>query len=68
MHMPLMERAQMKVLPQADRANDLWPRSHGLLHACRTCITTNVIGVGLAAIAAAGLGVRRLAKRLTTPA
>ena len=33
-------------------------------NACRTCVTTNLVGVGMAAVAAAGLGLRRAARRL----
>ena len=33
-------------------------------NACRTCMTTNVIGVAVAGLGAAGLGVVTFAKRL----
>ncbi len=56
-----MERAQMKMLPLANRANDLGPAATVCCNACRTCITTNIIGVGIAAVGAVALGVRRLA-------
>jgi hypothetical protein len=35
-------------------------------NACRTCVTTNVLGVAMAGVAAAGFGVARFVKRLVT--
>jgi hypothetical protein len=32
-------------------------------NACRTCVTTNIVGVLMAAAAAAGVGLRRLFRR-----
>jgi hypothetical protein len=60
---PLVERAQMRMLPLANRANDLGPAATVCCNACRTCVTTNIIGVGLAAVGGLALGVRRLARR-----
>jgi hypothetical protein len=61
---PLMERAQLRMLPLANRANDLGPAATVCCNACRTCLTTNIIGVGIAAGTALALGVRRLAGRV----
>ena len=33
-------------------------------NACRTCVTTNILGVAMAGIAGAGYGVVRLARRV----
>ena len=33
-------------------------------NACRACVQTNVISIGLAAVAAAGYGVARVLRRL----
>jgi hypothetical protein len=60
-----MERAQLRMLPLANRANDLGPAATVCCNACRTCMTTNIIGAGLAALGAVALGIRRLAPRST---
>jgi hypothetical protein len=36
-------------------------------NACRTCTTTNVIGLAAAGLTAAGVGVARLARRSAKP-
>ena len=33
-------------------------------NACRTCVTTNLVGIATAALAAAGVGAARLSRRL----
>jgi len=37
-------------------------------NACRTCVTTNLLALGAAAIGAVGYGVARFARRLVKPA
>jgi hypothetical protein len=59
-----MERARVKMLPLANRANDLGPAATVCCNACRTCVTTNIVGVGIAGIGAVALGARRLARRM----
>jgi hypothetical protein len=34
-------------------------------NACRTCVTTNIVGLATAALAGVGLGAARLGRRLT---
>jgi hypothetical protein len=60
----VLEKAQMRMLPLAHRANDLGPAATVCCNACRTCVTTNIVGIGMAAIGSLALGVRRLARRL----
>jgi len=36
-------------------------------NACRTCVTTNLLALGAAAIGAVGYGVARFARRLVKP-
>ncbi len=36
-------------------------------NACRTCLTTNLVGLGVAAAGAVGYGVARFARRLVKP-
>ena len=54
----------MKMLPIANRANDLAPAATVCCNACRSCLTTNIIGAGIAAVGAVALGVRGLARRV----
>lgn len=65
MDKPLLERAQLKMLPLAHRANDLGPAATVCCNACRTCMTTNLIGVGVAAISGLTVGLRRFSRRFT---
>jgi hypothetical protein len=41
------------------------PAATACCNACRTCVTTNIVGLATAALAGAGLGAAKLAKRLT---
>jgi len=36
-------------------------------NACRTCVTTNLLALATAGVAAAGLGITRVARRLVRP-
>jgi hypothetical protein len=39
------------------------PAATACCNACRTCVTTNLIGLALAALAGAGVAIRKLARR-----
>jgi len=41
------------------------PLATACCNACRTCVTTNIVGIVTAAVAGAGFGVARLARRAT---
>jgi hypothetical protein len=60
----VLEKAQMRMLPLANRANDLGPAATVCCNACRTCVTTNIVGLGMAAIGSLAVAVRRFARRL----
>lgn len=60
----MLERAQVKVLPVVNRAADHAPILPACCNVCRTCTTTNVVGLAFGAVAAAGYGLARLGKRL----
>jgi hypothetical protein len=47
----------------AARYGEHAPMANACCNACRTCLTTNVIGIATAALAGAGLSVRRLFSR-----
>jgi hypothetical protein len=59
----MLERTQTRALPLVNRAADLAPAAQACCGVCRTCATTNIVGVALAAVTGAALGVRRLARR-----
>jgi hypothetical protein len=39
------------------------PMATACCNACRTCVTTNILGLGVAALAASGVGIRRVFRR-----
>jgi hypothetical protein len=41
----VLERASVKMLPIANRAADIAPTAIGCCNACRTCATTNLLGL-----------------------
>ena len=53
----------MRMLPLANRANDLGPAATVCCNACRTCVTTNIVGLGMATVGGLAVGVRRFARR-----
>ena len=57
----------MRMLPLANRANDLAPAATVCCNACRTCVTTNIVGLGMAAIGGLTVGVRRFTRRSAKP-
>jgi hypothetical protein len=63
----VLEKAQMRMLPLANRANDLGPAATACCNACRTCVTTNIVGLGMAAFGGLAVGVRRFTRRFAKP-
>ena len=41
----MLERATVKLLPIANRAADIAPTATACCNACRTCVTTNLLGL-----------------------
>jgi hypothetical protein len=60
----MFERTQLRILPIANRAAEQAPMVTACCNACRTCVQTNIVALGLAAIAGAGASLARFAKRL----
>ncbi len=60
----LKERAQLKMLPLANRANDVGPAATVCCNACRTCVTTNLLGIVTASVAGLAVAAQRFARRL----
>lgn len=60
----MLERAKTHALPLIGRVNEATPVATGCCNACRTCVTTNVIGLAGVALSAAIAPLTRLAGRL----
>ena len=62
----MLERAQVRLLPVVNRAADHAPVLPACCNICRTCTTTNVVGLAIGGVMAAGYGIARLARRIVT--
>jgi hypothetical protein len=56
-----------RVAQAAGKYGENVPSAAVCCNACRTCITTNVIGLATAGVVAAGYGVARVARRFVKP-
>jgi hypothetical protein len=56
-----------RVAQVAGKYGDNVPSAAVCCNACRTCLTTNVIGLATAGVMAAGYGVARFARRFVKP-
>jgi hypothetical protein len=61
----MVRRLSVRVAPLTNRAVEYAPVAPTCCNVCRTCTTTNVVGLGLGLLAAAGVALSRVAKRLT---
>jgi len=59
----MLERTQVRALPVINRGVDLAPAVQACCGACRTCVTSNILGVLTAAVGGAAFGVTNFAKR-----
>ena len=48
----------------AAKYGEVAPTATACCNACRTCVQTNLLGIGMAAVVAAGAGITRLARRV----
>ena len=60
----MLERTQTRALPLLNRAVDLAPAAQACCGVCRTCATTNIVGLAVAAVTGATLAVPRFIRRL----
>jgi hypothetical protein len=60
----MLQRLSVKAAPITTRAADYGPMVPACCNVCRTCTTTNVVGLALGGITAAGVWVARLARRV----
>ena len=56
--------ATVRMTQAAAKLGEQAPLTAVCCNACRTCVTTNVLGLALATIGGAGLAVARLGRRL----
>ena len=59
----MLERAQSRALPILNKGVDLTPAAQVCCGACRTCVTTNVFALGLAAVSGAAAYVAKRIRR-----
>jgi hypothetical protein len=62
----VFERAQVKMLPVLNRTADHAPIVPACCNVCRTCTTTNLVGLAFGAVAAAGYGLARAVRRFAS--
>jgi hypothetical protein len=55
--------ATMRMSQAAAKYGEHAPMATACCNACRTCVTTNALGIATAALASVALGLRRLARR-----
>jgi hypothetical protein len=61
----MLTRLSVKAAPVTTRAAEYGPAIPVCCNVCRTCTTTNVVGLALAGITAAAVGIVSFARRLT---
>jgi hypothetical protein len=59
----MLERAQTRALPLLNKSADITPALNACCGACRACMTTNVVTVGIASLSWVALWGRRLLRR-----
>ena len=60
---PVKRIATVQISRAAARYGEHAPMATACCNACRTCVQTNLLGVALGAAAAAGVALKRLARR-----
>jgi hypothetical protein len=59
----MLERTQTRALPLLNKGVELSPAVQACCGVCRSCMTTNVLTLIMAAVSGAALGLARLARR-----
>jgi hypothetical protein len=62
----MLERTTRRALPVLNRAADVAPAVQACCGACRTCVTTNLVGAAVAGAAGMFALLRRLIRRAPT--
>jgi hypothetical protein len=58
----MLERTQTRTLPLLTRAVDLAPATQACCGVCRTCATTNIVGLAIAGVSGVVVAVARLGR------
>jgi hypothetical protein len=60
----MLERVAVRLAPITNRTAEYGPAVPACCNVCRTCTTTNLVGLAIGGLTVAGLGMRRFARRL----
>jgi hypothetical protein len=60
----MFRRLSVKAAPITTRVADYGPAVPACCNVCRTCTTTNLVGLAIGGITAAGVGIVALARRV----
>jgi hypothetical protein len=59
----MLQRVSVRMAPVTNRAAEYGPAVPACCNVCRTCTTTNVVGLALGGLTVAGVGIARFARR-----
>jgi hypothetical protein len=59
----MLQRLSVRMAPVTNRAAEYGPAVPACCNVCRTCTTTNVVGLALGGLTVAGVGITRFARR-----
>jgi hypothetical protein len=63
---PVVQRFSVRLAPIANRAAEYGPAAPACCNVCRTCTTTNLVGLAIGALTVAGVGVARFARNVAS--
>jgi hypothetical protein len=63
----MLQRLSVRMAPVVNRAAEYGPAVPACCNVCRTCTTTNLVGLAVGALTAAGVGITRFARQIARP-
>jgi hypothetical protein len=60
-----VQRLSVRIAPITNRAAEYGPAVPACCNVCRTCTTTNLVGLAIGAVTVAGVAVTGFARRIT---
>jgi hypothetical protein len=60
----MLQRLSVRLAPITNRAAEYGPAVPACCNVCRTCTTTNLVGLAIGGLTVVGLGVTRFARRI----
>jgi hypothetical protein len=63
----MLERLSVRLAPVTNRAAEYGPAIPACCNVCRTCTTTNLVGLAVGGVTVAGLAAARLVRRVAGP-